>query len=66
RIHHRPPIATQWMTTDSALQSFVTTILHPIALGKALGFGDKIVIKGYSRAHIWASMVGTYMSSFNA
>src|SRR5271169_1255558 len=25
-IHHRPPPATQWMTTDSALQSFVTDI----------------------------------------
>jgi hypothetical protein len=26
RIHLRPPLATQWMTTDSALQSFVTDI----------------------------------------
>src|SRR5271169_5885781 len=25
-IHHRPPPATQWMRTDSELQSFVTDI----------------------------------------
>src|ERR1700730_6586727 len=26
RIHHRPPPPTQWMTTDSALQPFVTKL----------------------------------------
>src|SRR5271154_1309451 len=26
RTHHRPPPANQWMTTDSALQPFVTHI----------------------------------------
>src|SRR5450759_4820749 len=29
-IHHRPPSATQWMTTDSALQRHAS--LHPITL----------------------------------
>src|SRR5271169_6639087 len=35
-IHHRPPPATQWMTTDSALQSFVTDIFTRLPCRVAL------------------------------